>query len=102
MINIAPVTGDEEARNALQTGPIIATMEDWEDFHRFYGGGVYRHASGVGKQLHTIEVVGFDSESWIVKNSWGTSWGEKGFARIAFGECNLFKLAAFSFDPVLT
>ncbi|WP_426235485.1 C1 family peptidase [Pseudomonas sp. TWP3-2] len=99
--NISPVIGDIAARTALQKGPIIASMEDWEDFHKFYGGGIYRHASGGERQSHTIEVIGFDSESWIVKNSWGTSWGEGGLARIAFGECNLFKLAAFSFEPEL-
>lgn len=32
---------------------------------------------------HVVELVGFDqSNSWIIKNSWGTGWGVGGFAYI--------------------
>lgn len=36
-----------------------------------------------------IKVVGWGQEEgqqyWIIENSWGTSWGENGFARVQMG-----------------
>jgi C1A family cysteine protease len=64
-------------------------MTVYEDFVRYYTGGIYRHVSGGRGGGHCISIVGYDDESksWIGKNSWGTRWGEDGFFQIAYGEC---------------
>eukprot|EP01060_Flectonema_neradi_P000301 TRINITY_DN10200_c0_g1_i1.p1 TRINITY_DN10200_c0_g1~~TRINITY_DN10200_c0_g1_i1.p1 ORF type:complete len:480 (+),score=93.87 TRINITY_DN10200_c0_g1_i1:66-1505(+) len=61
-----------------------------------YGGGILTScSSSPGIVDHAALVVGhgYDQgiEYWIVKNSWGSSWGENGFIRIQFGKnlCNL-------------
>ncbi len=80
-----------ERKNYLSsTGPGITVIDAYEDFFGF-GAGVYHHVTGVQIGIHIIEAVGFSESGgyWICKNSWGTGFGDGGFFRIAYGECNI-------------
>ena len=77
-------------------GPIITSFEIWADFLT-YGTGVYHKQTMIGPAPNTkvgghyMLVVGYDDAQgcWIVKNSWGTLWGQSGFGLIAYGECDI-------------
>lgn len=50
-----------------------------------YKSGVFNNCGGTNLN-HAVLLVGYeDSGNWIVKNSWGTSWGESGYIRLAPG-----------------
>jgi len=63
---------------------IIVDASRWS----FYKSGVLM-ASQCGHSLdHAVQAVGYDTGAgyWIVRNSWGTSWGESGYIRLQYGK----------------
>jgi len=82
-----PVNSAIGLESALATkGPISITVAagSWQ----LYGGGVFHGCSKgfLGHQDNTldhgVQAVGYTKDYWIVRNSWGAGWGEKGFIRI--------------------
>jgi len=75
-------------KNAIYTnGPVAAWFRVYEDFYS-YSSGVYTYTSGTYQGNHFVLVVGWgDSDNaFIVKNSWGTDWGESGYFKINYSE----------------
>eukprot|EP00088_Acartia_fossae_P009458 TRINITY_DN14583_c0_g1_i1.p1 TRINITY_DN14583_c0_g1~~TRINITY_DN14583_c0_g1_i1.p1 ORF type:complete len:353 (+),score=35.20 TRINITY_DN14583_c0_g1_i1:144-1061(+) len=102
-----------EMKKALvKNGPLSVSFEVYDDF-MMYKRGVYHHtnlltSSGFQPfQLtnHAVLLVGYGVEEksgekyWIVKNSWGTEWGEDGYFRIRRGvdECAIESIAVEAF-----
>jgi len=81
-------------KQAIATyGPIPAAFEVYSDFMN-YKSGVYSYTSGTLEGGHAIFVVGYNDSGkyFIVKNSWGTGWGEDGFFRIAYSQVTSSKV----------
>jgi len=75
-----------------QRGPIacgVAVPDSLEE----YTGGIYEDTTGDQEIVHDISVVGYGEEKgkkyWLVRNSWGTHWGEQGFFRVIRGTNNI-------------
>jgi len=70
-----------------------------------YSGGIVRSTAGCPTNAcdHAILTVGYGTEDgvdyWIVKNSWGTSWGENGYIRLEMtdgnGTCGINQYVAY-------
>jgi len=83
-------TSPSDIQTALLNGPLVGAFYVYTDFF-YYTGGIYRYTWGVLEGGHCIAIVGYDSvqQYWICKNSWGSGWGENGYFRIAFGQCEI-------------
>lgn len=79
-----------ERQRALVTGPVVGGFQVFEDF-LYYKDGIYENPTGDYQGDHAILVVGYDDDDgyWICKNSWGEQFGEDGYFRIAYGQCEL-------------
>ncbi|KAF0972217.1 hypothetical protein FDP41_009525 [Naegleria fowleri] len=68
-------------------GPITCAIQVTPEFER-YTGGVFNQVVANPQVNHIVGVVGFgvdpqtQQEYFILRNSWGSTWGEQGFARV--------------------
>ncbi|XP_078140383.1 dipeptidyl peptidase 1-like isoform X1 [Centroberyx gerrardi] len=90
----------------VQNGPMAVAFQVYPDFYN-YQEGIYHHTfvrssfNPFELTNHAVVLVGYGhynmtgEKYWIVKNSWGTGWGDKGFFRIRRGsdECAIESIA---------
>lgn len=107
-IDVPP--GDANALiSAVAMQPISIAIEASQFVFQFYKDGVITDDScgSRGSIDHGVLLVGYGTDLdtqapyFLVKNSWGPSWGDKGFVKIGrtskneFGICSILKLASF-------
>jgi hypothetical protein len=76
---------ETELVGALQFRPVAVGLAVDEAFMT-YTGGVMNSKATVGQPLnHAALLVGYTASYWRIKNSFGPSWGEGGYGRLARG-----------------
>ncbi|CAA0823662.1 Senescence-specific cysteine protease SAG12 [Striga hermonthica] len=79
---------DKEAlRQAVVDQPITVAVDASSCGFKDYCGGVYSEEDCKTKLSHAITVVGYGvtdegTKFWILKNSWGTKWGDDKYMRL--------------------
>merc|ERR1712034_181562 len=97
--------GDQIAAAAVKYGPLAIGINAGP--MQLYSGGIAhpsKSACSPKKLDHGVAIVGFGVESgtkfWVIRNSWGASWGEKGYYRIVrgAGACGLNTMVTTAAD----
>ncbi len=86
----------EQLKSALaEHGPIVAPIF-YDECLANYRSGVFNEKDA-GMVNHVVLLIGWDDtkQAWLVKNSWGEGWGDKGFGWIKYGSNNIGVFAAF-------
>lgn len=76
-------------REIMAGGPVIAQIQVYTDFLT-YSEGIYHRTEDAFKfnGQHIVKIIGWDkspegADFWLIENTWGTTWGEEGFAKIS-------------------
>lgn len=81
-------------------GPIAVAVDATDMMS--YSGGIYNNLHCNPQNLnHAVTVVGYTPDSWLIKNSWDTSWGEQGYMRLARNKGNMCGVAMNGVFPVV-
>ncbi|RWS29088.1 cathepsin L1-like protein [Leptotrombidium deliense] len=99
--------GDEKALQvAVATvGPISVAIDASHASFQSYKSGVYFEKSCSTWRLdHGVTVVGYGTEGntdyWLVKNSWNTTWGDEGYIKMARNQNNNCGIASSATYPI--
>lgn len=101
--------GNEELlkKTVAVYGPVAALINASSKMFNSYSGGIYnqRFCDHRYQSLdHAVLVVGYGTDKvggdfWIVKNSWGEDWGEKGYFRMSRNKRNMCGIATAPMIP---
>ncbi|KAJ4454195.1 putative Digestive cysteine proteinase 1 [Paratrimastix pyriformis] len=102
-VDLTPRNEGAMAEALVAKGPVAVSIDASGKKFRFYKSGVYAGpcSSMAWKLNHSVLDVGYGTSGikpyWILKNSWGTSWGMNGYMYIARGR----NMCGVATDPTI-
>jgi cathepsin X len=84
------VTEEEEIKKEVfARGPVSCLMDATPELEFEYTGGIFEQHKDLPIPNHYVSIAGWGVQDgtkyWIVRNSWGTPWGEDGWFQIVIG-----------------
>lgn len=97
ILKIASVASIKEA--ICKYGPVAASVLVTDAFQNYTNGVFNELPSNYANPSsnHAVVLCGWDDDknAWLMKNSWGTDWGEDGYMWIDYGSNNIGRRAAW-------
>jgi len=84
-------------------GPITVGIDTDNDYIDNYRAGVFNEKHCGTEIDHAVAIVGFTKSHYIIKNSWGSDWGENGYFRLKRGvnACGIDEYVSYITDAKL-
>lgn len=82
------IVGEDHLEEIIWTSGPVATSIFLSDELQLWKGDRIMEASDCGrrsKSTHTVAIVGYTPDAWIIKNSWGDNWADNGYALLRKG-----------------
>ncbi|ELU12369.1 hypothetical protein CAPTEDRAFT_165495 [Capitella teleta] len=100
--------GDEEKMKeaVAMVGPVSVAIDASHTSFQMYQSGVYDEVECDPEGLdHGVLVVGYGTELgqdyWLVKNSWGTKWGDEGYIKMSRNKNNQCGISSMASYPLV-
>jgi cathepsin L len=97
-------SGSESSQSdaVSSVGPVSVAIDASHPSFQMYHSGIYYEPRCSSSRLdHGVLAVGYGDGYWLVKNSWGTGWGQSGYIQMARNRNNHCGIATESSYPVV-
>nr|ADQ74586.1 silicatein alpha 3 [Lubomirskia baikalensis] len=106
VVKIASGSETDLLSAVASVGPIAVAVDASVNAFMFYQSGVFDSSTcSTSKLNHAMLVTGYGSTNgkdyWLVKNSWGTGWGESGYIKMVRNKYNQCGIASDALYPML-
>lgn len=91
-VNNRLLSYDEAKRNILNLNKQILSIDTLL---------VLKNSETLINEGHAVVIVGYDEDGFIIKNSWGSTWGDKGYGWISFDYHELLAKEILYLNPLL-
>ena len=102
---LGPALTQQSIETALAGGdPVVLGIPVYDNF--FYvtsaNNGLYSGVSGTFAGDHAVTALGYNSTGVVIENSWGTGWGNAGYATLAWSYVKQYVFDAVAIGPLAT
>lgn len=100
-----PTSEDKLQEAVASVGPVSVAIDAGHSSFQLYHSGVYDEPACTHNLDHGVLAVGYGTQDgkdyWLVKNSWGLGWGDKGYIMMSRNKDNQCGIALVASYPLV-